>query len=243
MCGWIVRSGITSKLCVMKKVLVLVAALLVCFVVTAQNSRLSKKNSSSVFFTIGPAFPIGDFSSTDANNLNAGYANTGVNLNLNYDYMFQKYVGITVDVMYGSHKMDHKIISDFMGLNVPGADINHYQYVGLLVGPVLNGTITPKADINFKLLGGVGRTRSPEATFDGEIFAKQDWASSFAWKISSDAQVRFSKKGFFVIGISYLQMRPDFNIVLMPNETNPETLSMEMHVSTINLNAGVGIKF
>lgn len=227
----------------MKKVFVLVAALLVCFVVTAQDNRLPKKMSSAFSFNIGPSFPIGDFASTNADNLNAGYAKTGVNLNLNYDYMFSKYFGLTATGFYGSHDMDHKIITDFMGLDIPGADVTHYQYIGFLAGPVVSGEITPKADINFKLLGGVSRTRSPQATFDGEIFAKQDWASSFAWRMSSDAQFKFSRNAFFMIGLSYTQMRPDFKIVLMPNETNPEIMDMEMHVSTINLNAGVGIKF
>lgn len=227
----------------MKKVYVLVAALLVCFVVTAQDKKVANGLKSAFSFNIGPSFPIGDFASVNSDNLNAGYSKVGVNLNLNYDYMISQNFGLSANVFYGSHKMDHKIISDFMDIDVPGADISHYQYIGLLAGPVVNGTITPKADINFKLMGGVGRTRSPQATYEGEIYAKQDWASAFAWRMSSDAQFKFSRNAFFMIGLSYTQMRPDFKIVILPNEANPEVLDMEMHVSTINLNAGVGIKF
>ena len=227
----------------MKKILVFVAALLVCFVVTAQQTRIPKKMSSSLSFNIGPSFPIGDFASNNAGNENAGYAKTGVNLNLNYDYMFTKYAGITLNALYGSHKMDQKIITDFMDMPAPDANVTHYQYIGLLAGPVFNGTISPKTEIDFKLLGGVCRSRSPQATFQEEVYAKQDWASSFGWRISSDMHFKFANNAFFMVGLSYTQMRPDFNIVLMPNETNPETLSMEMHVSTVNVNAGVGIKF
>lgn len=227
----------------MKKVFVLVAALLVCFVVTAQEKRVVNEMKSAFSFNIGPSFPISDFASNNAGEPNAGYAKTGINLNLNYDYMFEKHVGISFNALYGSHKMDHKIITDFMELDVPGADVTHYQYVGLLAGPVFTGTVSPKANINFKLLGGVGRARSPQATYQGEIFAKQDWASSFAWRVNSDMRFNVANNIFFMVDLSYTQMRPDFNIILMPNETNPETISMEMHVSTINLNAGVGIKF
>jgi hypothetical protein len=226
----------------MKKVFVLFAALLVCFVINAQQHKLLERKNK-VSFNIGPSFPIGDFASNNAGNENAGYAKTGVNVNLNYDHMFTKYVGIAVNALYGSNKMDHKIISDFMEINVPGADISHYQYVGLIAGPVFTVPVTPKSSIDFKLLGGVGRARSPEATFMGDIYAKQDWASSFTWGTGSDINIQFARNAFFMVGFSYTQMRPDFNIVIMPNEVNSETIPMEMHVSAINLNTGIGIKF
>jgi hypothetical protein len=228
----------------MKKIIVLVTALLVCFVVTAQNKKVVRDYKSAFSFNIGPSIPIADFASNNASNENAGYAKTGINLNLNYDHMFEKYVGISFDALYGSHKMDHKIIKDWNdGIDLPAANVTHYQYAGLLAGPVFTGMLSPEATINFKLLGGVGRARSPQATYQGEIFAKQDWASSFAWRVNTDLRFNLSQNTFFLIDLSYTQMRPDFNIVIGPHETNPETLQMEMHVSTINLNAGVGIKF
>jgi len=227
----------------MKKVFVLVAALLVCFVVTAQEKKVAKKMNSFLSFNIGPSIPISDFASNNAGNENAGYAKTGVNLNLNYDCMFEKYAGISFNALYGSHKMDQKIVKDFTGEDIPDADVTHYQYVGLLAGPVFTGTLSPNANINFKLLGGVARTRSPEATYQGVVYAQQDWASSFAWRINTDVRFNITDKVFLMGDLSYTQMRPDFNIIIEPNESNPQILHKEMHVSTINLNAGIGIKF
>lgn len=228
----------------MKKIIVLVTALLIGFVVTAQNKKVVRDYKSAFSFNIGPSIPIGDFASVNSGNENAGYAKTGVNLNLNYDYKFEKYVGISVDALYGSHKMDHKIIKDWNdGTDLPTADVTHYQYVGLLAGPVFTGTLSPESNINFKLLGGIGRARSPQATFQGEIFAKQDWASTFAWRVNTDVRINLSQNIFFLADLSYTQMRPEFNIIIGPNESNPETMKVEMHVSTININAGIGIKF
>ena len=226
----------------MKKVLVLVTTLLVCFVVAAQQGKMPTK-LNSLSFNIGPSFPISDFASNNSGNLNAGYAKTGVNVDLNYDHMFTTNVGIAFNGLYGSHKMDHKIITDFMEMEVTGADISHYQYVGLLAGPVFNVDLAPKTDINFKLLGGVSRASSPEATFLGETYAKKDWASSFTWRLAGDFDFQLTKKVFFVAGVSYTQMRPDFKVVILPNDPATETLRMEMHVNTLNLNAGVGFKF
>lgn len=226
----------------MKKIWLLVTTLLVCFVVTAQQSRLPKK-LNSLSFNIGPSFPISDFASNNSGNENAGYAKTGINVDLNYDHLFSKNVGISINGLYGSHKMDQKIITDFMEMEISGADISHYQYVGLLAGPVFRGTLTPKTDINFKLLGGVGRASSPEASFLGELVAKKDWATSFTWRLTGDLNFQFTKNAFLIAGLSYTQMRPDFKVVILPNDPATETIRMEMHVNTINLNAGVGIKF
>lgn len=228
----------------MKKVFVIVAALLVCFVVTAQENKVVKKTSSSLYLNIGPSFPMSDFASNNAGEPNAGYAKTGFNLNLNYDYMFEKYVGITFNGLYGTHKMDQKIIKDWNdGVDIPGAEVSHYQYVGLLAGPVFTGTLSPDANINFKLLGGVARSRSPQATYQGVVYFKQDWTTSFAWRLNTDFRYTIANNIFLMVDLSYTQMRPDFTIIINPNETNPETLLREVHVNTLNLNAGVGIKF
>ena len=57
-----------------------------------------------------------------------------------------------------------------------------------------------------------------------------------------DADVRFnmSNTTFFMLNVGYTQMRPKFDI----KETGTTTSTkQELHISVINLNAGVGIKF
>lgn len=228
----------------MKKIFVLVAALLLCFVVTAQQTRTPKKMTSFFSFDIGPSIPLSDFASTNfPDNDGAGYAITGVNLNVNYDLMFQKNVGVSADLFFGSHKLEYEIIKDYTGDDLSNVDISHYEYIGLMVGPVFSGTITPKTSINFKLLGGIGRSRSPGMDYQREIVVKEDWASAFSWRINSDIRFLVSKKVFLMVDLSYTQSRPEFKIVIGPNESQPESFQKEIHVSTINLNAGVGIKF
>lgn len=228
----------------MKKVFVLVTVLLVCFAVTAQINRVPQEKSSSISFNIGPSIPVSDFASTNfPDNDGAGYAITGVNLNLNYDYMFEKYAGVTFNFLYGSHKLKNQIVQDYTGDYIPNVDISHYEYVGLLAGPVFTGTLSPKTNINFKLLGGVCRSRSPGMDWNGEVYVKEDWATAFAWRINSDVRFTISNNIFLMLDLSYTQTRPEFEIVIGPHESQPENLQKEIHVSTINLNAGVGVRF
>lgn len=228
----------------MKKISVFVTALMFCFAVTAQQNRMPKNLSSSLSFNIGPSIPLSDFASTNyPDNEGAGYAITGVNLNVNYDLMFQKNVGVSADLFFGSHKLEYEIIKDYSGEDLSNVDISHFEYVGLMVGPVFSGTITPKTNINFKLLGGVGRSRSPGMDYQREIVVKEDWATSFAWRINSDMRFTVSKRVFFMVDLSYTQTRPEFEILIGPNESQPQNLQKEIHISTINLNAGVGIRF
>lgn len=227
----------------MKKTIVFIAAFMMGFAVTAQEKKVVNNYKSAFYLNIGPSVSIGDFASNNVGEPNAGYAKTGVNLNLNYDYMFEKYVGISFDGLYGSHKMDPNVVKAYYGTDVPGIDLTHYEYIGLLAGPVFTGTLSPNANVNFKLMGGVARARTPQAIYQGDVYFKQDWASSFAWRLNSDFRFNISKNTFFMVDFSYTQMRPDFNIIINPNEANSETLLKEMHVNTLNLNAGVGIKF
>lgn len=228
----------------MKKVFVLVAALLVCFAVTAQINRAPQNKGSSLSFNIGPSIPVSDFASTNfPDNDGAGYAITGVNLNVNYDYMFEKHAGVTFNFLYGSHKLKNQIVEDYTGDYIPNVDISHYEYAGLLAGPVFTGTLSPKTNINFKLLGGVCRSRSPGMDWNAEVYVKEDWATAFAWRINSDVRFTISNNVFMMFDLSYTQTRPEFGIVIGPHEAQPENLQKEIHVSTINLNAGVGIRF
>ncbi|HET9744588.1 MAG TPA: hypothetical protein VFP97_02680 [Chitinophagaceae bacterium] len=218
----------------MKKVLVLVAALLVCFVVTAQDKRASIDQKSAFSINIGPSLPVGDFESTNEDNPNAGFAKTGFNFNLNYDYKFIPNVGLGANVFYGFHNIQDELLHNI----ATNSSADHYQYVGVLIGPMFSGVITPKTNINFRLMGGVARSNSPEFVLNGATFVEGDWASAFAWKLDGDVRFSFSKNAFFMLNVGYLQTRPDFKVNFLGEIENAE-----IHVSVINLNAGVGIKF
>lgn len=218
----------------MKKIFVLVAALTVCLGVTAQDKRASIDQKSSFSFNIGPSLPIGDFESTNEDNENAGFAKTGFNFNLNYDYKFIPNVGIAANVFYGFHNIHDELLHNI----AQNSSADHYQYAGVLIGPMFSGVITPKTNINFRLMGGIARSNSPEFILDGATFVEGDWATAFAWKLDGDVRFSFSKNGFVMFNVGYLQTRPDFKINFFGEIENAE-----IHVSAINLNAGVGINF
>ena len=218
----------------MKKIFVLVAALLVCFVVTGQDNREVKDVKSAFSINIGPSFPIGDFESTNENNDNAGFAKTGFNFNLNYDYKFVPNVGLGVNFYYGHHN----IHDEQLHAAAQNSSADHYQCVGFLAGPMFTGKITPRTDINFRLMGGVARSNSPEFVVDGATVINGDWASAYACQLEADRRCRIHKNMFFKLNAGYMQTRPDFKIDVLG-----ETANAEIHISTLNLNAGVGIKF
>ena len=218
----------------MKKVFVLVAALLVCFVVTAQEKKAASTKKSAFSLNIGPALPVGDFESTNEYNDNAGFAKTGLNFNLNYDYRFVPNGGLGVNVYYGFHNIHDEMLHSAAA----NSSADHYQYAGVLAGPMFTGKITPKTDVNLRLMGGITRSNSPEFVIDGATLINGDWASAFAWKMDADMRFSINKNVFFMLNAGYMQTRPDFKIELLG-----ETANAEIHISTINMNAGIGIKF
>jgi Outer membrane protein beta-barrel domain len=221
----------------MKKIIVCVAALLIGFVVTAQDKKADIEKKSALSFNIGPAMPIGDFESTNEDNENAGFAKTGFHFNLNYDYKFVKNAGVAFNFLYGYHNLHKELLNELL----PGTDMNHYQYVGFLVGPMFRGELSPKTDINFRLMGGVGRSNSPEFAYQGETLMKEDWASAFAIKFDADVRFNMKKNVFFLVNLGYTQMRPEFEIKELSGWFGDN--KFEMHISALNVNAGMGVKF
>lgn len=220
----------------MKKLIVLVTALLVGFVVTAQNKKVVRDYKSAFSVNIGPSMPIGDFESTNEDNENAGFAKTGVNVNVNYDYKFVENFGLAANFLYGYHKLHEELLHQID----PDLNMDHYQYVAGMIGPMVRASITPKTDFDFRLLGGIGRANSPEFVYQGETIITEDWASSFAWKMDADVRFNVSDNTFFMLNFGYTQMRPEFKV---KETTTGSEMKQELHISVLNLSAGIGIKF
>jgi hypothetical protein len=218
----------------MKKLLVLVAAVLVSIGVTAQENKVQRELKSFLAFSAGPSFPVGDFASANENNENAGFAKTGVNFNLTYNYKFVKTSGVGVSAFYGFNNIDKKILQ-----NVQGLDVDHFKYLGITAGPVFSHELGTKASVDFRLMGGVARANSPRMVYQGETILTEDWATAFAWNGGIDVRMDLTKKSFVVLRTDYFQTKPEFLVDIF----NVSAEKGFQKITVLNITAGIGFKF
>jgi hypothetical protein len=217
----------------MKKFLVMVGALLVAIALTAQEKKVQKDLKSYMTINVGPSFPVGDFSSINEDNENAGYAKTGFNIDLTYGYKFVPQFAVEVSGLYNFNGIDKSILG-----GLTDAKVDHFQVIGFMAGPVYVNNVNEKASYSFRLRGGYATVNSPRLKYAGETLVTEDWAGSFIWSFGLNTKFNLSKKAFFAINADYYQTKPEFTV-----DALGETISAKQYVNIINANIGFGIRF
>ena len=215
----------------MKKLLLLVTALMVVFAVTAQENKVQKELKSYLMFSAGPSFPAGDFASTSENNWNAGYAKTGFNINLAYGINIAKFAGVEISALYGNHKLDNSFLEG------TDAKLDHYQYYGLMAGPVFREA-GDNIEFSIRFLAGFANANSPKLVVENETVMKEDWTGTFAWSTGADIRYNLNRKIFFLLKSDYSEMRPEFSVTI-----DNERITDKRRMSIVNVNLGAGLRF
>lgn len=220
----------------MKKLLFLFVALLVSGAMMAQGSKGKMTTKSFLAFHGGPSFPVGDFGSTNQNNDKAGFAKVGFNLGLNYGHLFNKNVGITGAAFYNRYNLDKTIVADLL----PGTNLDHWQFYGLAVGPMLTHEISGKVAADIRIMGGVGNANTPRFTYEGNLVVKGDWKAAFLFQGGLDLRFNAGKKVVVFTNADYIGLQPEF---IIEDVDGAVIDRRHQTISVINLTGGVGIKF
>lgn len=221
----------------MKKIIGLMAVLLLVFMsANAQN----KDVQNGFFFlsiTAGPSIPVSDFASKNFDNSQAGFAKTGVDVNLDFGYQLHQYFGIVSTFLYSNNSLD---ISDF---SETGISVDHWQYYGGLAGPMLTLPINEKAKVDFKLLAGITNVNFPTFKIDGTTVSNEEWSTSFAMQFGTDLRYNVQRNLYLITKLDYNFMKPNFNISVYDPDGGHESTSGEQKISAVNFSAGLAINF
>lgn len=221
----------------MKKLLLFIAAMILCIVAMAQNDRGPTDSKTFIGITAGPSFPIGDYGSTGEDNENAGMARTGYNITLQFGHRLGTTVGLGASAFYTQHKVDNPF--DNMG-GEGTVTVKDWSYYGLTVGPLLTMNVAPKAFMDFSVQAGLAEARSPKisVSYGGETVGVN---SDKAWTVpvKLDANLRFAlgARAQLLAGVNYLYMRPEFKVEAMGYS---ETAKQSMSALGVNLGVGLG---
>ncbi|MGZ3901838.1 MAG: hypothetical protein ACXVDC_16040 [Bacteroidia bacterium] len=223
----------------MKKLMLVIASItLVIISANAQEKAVQPTKKFFVSLAAGPSFPLGTFESKNTNittNSTSGFAKTGYNLNLHFGYQLHENFGIVSHILFSEYKLD---VSKFADANVSA---DHWQYYGILAGPMLTLPAGEKARFDFKALGGVTNVNSPGVKVDGEDYFKEQWSAAFALQFGADFRYNLTENLYVIVNADYNHMKPSFTITNVEGATFTHSPKQEME--HINLTGGIGFNF
>lgn len=233
----------------MKKITFIIIAVFITSNIVAQSIQKSSVVYNSKAFLVlsaGPSIPVGVFRSTDIEKSGAGYANLGYNVNLNAGYQITNMFGVSGTVFYSRYNVDQKLVDNLNSLFSIAPrysfETDHWQYGGIVVGPMVTLKIIDNVMVDFKAMAGFARVNSPTLKVSdgvtGELLATSEdrWTDAFTLQLGSNLRYNFASRFCAFANLDYGFMHPKWKA--SPNE---EDFKQEMGV--IDLNIGIGTTF
>jgi hypothetical protein len=141
----------------------------------------------------GAAIPVVDFADNSADNLDAGYAETGYNLNMvNFGYVIWKNLGVTARGFLSAHTTDFSMEAT-------------WSYQGVMAGPFGVIPIHEKLDIGLQAM--IGYVSAKIEVIDlGETIAR-----NVGYDFGTTLFYGFSKRWYLMASADYFTSKPKFN--------------------------------
>lgn len=215
----------------------MIVAILTGLAAFSQVGELVSDPKGFIYVAAGPAIPVSDFGSDDAENEEAGLAKTGFTLNLHGGYYITPELGVKVTGFYGRHGVEN-----MLGL-FGDVDMGNWQYYGLTVGPLYRVPLTYSMDLTLSGQVGMVNAGSPEVTYQGQERMKDDWSVTMPVKAEAALHFQLGTNTRLLLGADYLYMRPKFNISVLDEYNNWLYKDVEQKMGILNAFVGIGISF
>lgn len=235
----------------MKKLLFILPVLMT-FAFQAKSQSATKSTSNPFYISLlgGPSIPVGVFGSTEGEKYqDAGFAQVGFNLKLNGGYHINENFGVASNIMYSRYQLNNKAVNDFLGTSgTDKVDADHWQYWGIVVGPVGTVPITEDLKLDVRALCGYASANAPQIKFgiegvpDVQLTTADKWKDAFTWQIGTQLRYNFTKSACVIGNVDYQYMKPKWKYDLTSNGTGSD-LIIEQRMGALNVNVGVGLTF
>lgn len=199
----------------------------------------------------GVALPVGDFFSSDVdNNSEAGFARIGYNLNLNAGYRLEKAFGIAGTFFYSRFKLDQKAIREALNGSVTEGTVSadHWQYWGIMAGPMATLDVADKVNVDLKLLGGYARANIPVIRYEvvglpqAALVSPDKWTDAFSWQIGTNLRYHFARNTCLHAALDYNFMRPNWKFDYSSNGST-NNVDVDQKMGVIDAVVGIGVTF
>lgn len=234
----------------MKKVLMVLSIMMFYGIQSfAQEKEKTEKSKFFVGVTIGVSAPVGVFGSTDTASIHSGLARAGYNLNLNAGYQIKDHFGLAANIFYSRFKLDQTSVEKYIGVGSVSdvnASADHWQYLGLEVGPKATVLVSDNVFVDFKGLLGFAYANMPVYRFELQglpslaVVTSEEWNYTFTWRLGAGLRYNFTKGACFLANADYNYMRPIWRYDV-PGNGGTVRINDEQRIGSLDLNVGVGV--
>lgn len=237
----------------MKKIILLNVVMITsgfsCF---SQSSSSYSKNILSV--STGAAVPVGEFAKTDAYSQTAGFAKTGLNLSVEYQYKFSKGIGACSKLTWQQHTLDQTDILIALKNSNPDEtytlDFQKWRLFGAFAGlyaalPVGSGRVIFKP----RLMIGALHASSPGSQITGVYNLRKDWSNTasvsttaVSYIVGWGVSVKASEIINLLINIDYISAKLKFDNETTITNYGVERYSLTQKFGSINFCVGIAFK-
>jgi len=234
----------------MKKQLFITTLMLL--MISATYSQTTSKMETKKFnigLSTGFAFPVAFFNSTDYNKFqDPGFAKTGFNVNLQGSYHITNNFGIASKAQFSNFGVNEEAAKRYLPISVTPSSTDHWQYFGILAGPMGTIELADNFYMDVKGLVGYSRANAPVMKFSLEeisgvnLVTADKWSDAFAWQVGTDFRYRFANNFNVFTNIDYSYMKPKWNFDISTGGTKTNTV-IHQRMSVVDVNLGVGVEF
>lgn len=248
----------------MKKTSLFLAILSTVISTSAAQDTARKSNLS---MNLGLSFPHGDYWSTNFNNSMAGYATQGIVLDISYEYQFHPTLGFTALLRSMAHGVDGDALardwSEYLSTSTLGTrafvdiETGVYSVGGFMAGMYANVPVLEYLKFQPHLLLGLASATLPYQVMEASASTGPRLTTirmpastlSFAWMIGASAQLELSRKVFgrFCLDAfgtnSSWQNVESLSVGHTSGTVEKRSYDYFMNTRTLNLSAGLGIRF
>lgn len=223
---------------------------------TCTKSHCLKGDVGYVSFSIGPSIPLGNFSSNDINNPNAGFANTGSKIEINGGFNVYESTDLTAKLFYSMNSYDVSSLTKKLTADNPGTTWTtsgrSWDLVGFMVGLNYSYPFRNKFVGDVKFQTGLMKSSTHQMTVTGSngaiISEGAKSASSFVYLISVGGHYPLGRLIDAVGSLEYLSSSASYNNINKVSSTPgytpvTSTSSFKQSISILSLNFGVRVKF
>lgn len=232
--------------------------ILILLIFVVQLSFGQSVNRQFAGFSIGPSFPLNDFSKALLDDSTSGFAKTGIALNFTYAYRLAHNFGMQLIINYSGNKLDNTNYKDQLEAAHPEYGVSvestkNWSSGGLFLGPYLRFPLTEKLSWDVRALAGYFGTYSPNLTIrttkisdpndKAEYYVVSSRAYNFAYMFGTG--VKYHKDHYYILLFGdYVNSKQEFSDSTGWDwDGKPYTTTFSQHISYIAVTAGVGYIF
>lgn len=211
------------------------------------NSRAQDKGY--VGFSLGLSIPMGDLASEEMTNDKAGLAREGLLLEAVGAFRIGTNVGAMIAFRSVANPVNAQLIANSFASMTGGSvrvEADPWVASSMLLGPYFTFPVSEKADLELKMLGGLGFASSPELRIEfggSQVVQTSADGTAFTYVLGAGLRFALSPKLCLVSGLDYQAMDPKLSGAVASG--GGSSLPMDVYtqpMSWLGFSLGLGLR-